>query len=73
MGDYPLMSFEEIKRQAVGFLFGLSITVIAAVAGDLSGIASFAQVSLAGLGVTAVRSAASFVAVFVTQMKAGGR
>lgn len=55
------MNFKEIKKQALGFAFGLGITVVAAVAGDLSGIASFEQVSLAGLGVTAVRSGASFI------------
>ena len=73
MGDYPLMSFVEIIRQAKGLVYGLGITIVAAVAGDLSTIASFEQISLAGLGVTAVRSGASFVVSFFTKMNAGGK
>ena len=61
------MDWEEIGKQALGFAFGLGITVVAAVAGDLTDIASFEQVSLAGLGVTAVRSGASFVALAFTK------
>ena len=77
---YPTLSAEEknmdwteIGKQTLGFMFGLGVTVVAAVAGDLSGIASFEQISLAGLGVTAVRSGASFVVAFFTQMNAGGK
>ena len=73
VGDYPLMSFEEIMRQAKGLVYGLGITVVVAMAGDLADIASFEQVSLAGLGLTAVRSGASFVVSFFTKMNEGGK
>ena len=82
MGDFPLMSFAEIKKQALGFAYGLGVTVGLATLGELAvqlnavnlpGWAAFSGLSVAGLSVTAARSAVSFATAFFTQMKAGGK
>jgi hypothetical protein len=51
------------RREIVHTLFALSVTVVVAVCAELMDIASFREVSAAGLAVTAVRSLAT--AVFV--------
>lgn len=50
-----------IKREALHTAFAVAVTVVVAVAADLTGIQSFKDVSLAGLGVTALRSVATAV------------
>lgn len=50
-----------VKREALHMAFAVAVTVAVAVAADLTGIESFADVSLVGLGVTATRSLATAV------------
>ena len=73
MNEFPALSFDQVKNQALGFVYGLGVTVALALAGELSGVESFEHISLAGLGLTAARSAASFVTLFFTQRNVGGR
>lgn len=73
MSEFPALSFDEIKKQAIGFAYGAAVTVLVAVATDLSGIAGFEKVTLAGLGLTATRSLASFVVAFFTTRNSGGK
>ncbi len=73
MGEFPALSFDQVKNQALGFVYGLGVTVVLAVAADLSGLTSFQNLSLVGMGLTALRSTASFVTLFFTQRNSGGR
>ena len=58
----PDSSFrEKILPQIIGFLFGVAVSVLVAVAGELADIESLADISLAGLAITAIRSAATAV------------
>ena len=52
---------EKIVPQIVGFLLGVLVSVLVGVAGELADIESLADISLAGLAVTAIRSAATAV------------
>lgn len=73
MNEFPALSFDQLKGQALGFLYGCAVAVGLAVAGELSGVESFENIGLAGLGLTAMRSAASFVVLFITQRNVGGK
>ena len=82
MGEFPVLSFDQVKEQALGFTYGLAVTVGLATlaeasvqvnAVDLPGWAAFGGLSLAGLVVTAVRSAVSFATLYFTQRNLGGR
>jgi hypothetical protein len=55
------MTWNDARRQALGFLFGVAVSVLAGVAADLAGIEALRDISLAGLAVTAVRSTATAV------------
>ena len=58
------------STQFKGLLYGVLVTVVVAVATDLSGIQDFKDVGVTGLGLTAVRSAASFVIATLTAERA---
>lgn len=73
MGEFPALSFDQIKSQALGFVYGCGVVVVLALAGELSDVESFENIGLAGLGLTALRSAASFVTLFFTQRNVGGK
>lgn len=73
MGEFPALNFDQLKGQALGFVYGCAVAVGLAVAIELSGVESFENVSLAGVGLTALRSAASFVTLFFTQRNIGGK
>ena len=51
----------EFIKQALGFTFGVVVAVAVGVAGQLTGIESLEDISLAGLAVTAIRSASTAV------------
>ena len=51
--------------------FAIVVAVAVAVASDLAGIASFEDVSLTGLGVTAVRSLATAIVTLGSRYLAG--
>ena len=51
------------RREILHTACALALTVVVAVAADLTDIASFSEVSIAGLAVTAVRSLATAVIV----------
>ena len=73
MGEFPILSFDQVKKQALGFAYGCAVTVGLAVAGELSEVESFENIGIAGLGLTALRSGASFVVLFFTQRNVGGK
>ncbi len=73
MGEFPALSFDQVKGQALGFVYGLGVVVVLALAGELSNVESFEDIGLAGLGLTALRSTASFVNLFFTQRNVGGK
>ncbi len=52
---------EKIVPQIIGFAFGVIVAVVVAVAGELADIESLEDISLAGLAITVVRSAATAV------------
>lgn len=52
---------EYLKKEALHTAFAIGVTVLVAVAGDLTDIASFKDISLTGLGVTAVRTLATVI------------
>ena len=51
----------DIKEQVNGFVFGVVVSVLVAVAGSLTGVESLADSSLAGITGTGIRSAATAV------------
>jgi ABC-type uncharacterized transport system permease subunit len=53
------MTWEDAQRQAAGLLFGVAVSVLVGVAAELARIETLRDVSLAGLAVTVVRSAAT--------------
>ena len=55
-----------VAKEISHLLFGVTVTVVVAVAGELTEIASFEEVSLAGLAVMGVRSFATAVIVVLT-------
>jgi hypothetical protein len=55
------MTWNDAQRQALGFLFGVAVSVLAGVAAELAGIETLRDISLAGLAVTALRSMATAV------------
>ncbi|MBI4571111.1 MAG: hypothetical protein HY723_04115, partial [Chloroflexi bacterium] len=55
------MTWNDAQRQALGFLFGVAVSVLAGLAADLAGIETLRDISLAGLAVTALRSTATAV------------
>ncbi len=54
-----LLTRNQVRDQALGLAFGVGVSVAVGVAGSLAGIESLQDVSLAGLAVTAIRSAAT--------------
>ena len=60
------------SAQFKGLIYGVLVTVVVAVATDLAGIQDFKDVGVTGLGLTAVRSAASFVIATLTAERASG-
>ncbi len=58
------------STQFKGLLYGAAVAVAVAVATDLAGIQDFKEVGLTGLGLTAVRSAASYILATLTSERA---
>ena len=54
---------EYTRREILHTAFALGVTVLVAVAAELAEIASFREVTVAGLAVTAVRSLATAIVV----------
>ena len=82
MGDFPMLSKDELLRQLKGLAYGVGMAVTVAVLAELQRQlggnlapewASFKNVSLAGLALTAVRSAGSAGLVWFTQKNTGGK
>ena len=59
------------KTEILHTAFAIVVAVAVAVASDLAGIASFEDVSLTGLGVTAVRSLATAIVTLGSRYLAG--
>lgn len=55
------MNWDEVRRETLGFLLGVAVSVLVGVAGELAGVQSLQEISLTGLVVTAIRSAATAV------------
>ena len=60
-----------VKQETLHTAFAIVVAVAVAVASDLAGIASFEDVSLTGLGVTAVRSLATAIVTLGSRYLAG--
>ena len=82
MGEFPILSFDQVKKQALGFAYGCGVTVGLATlaevsvqlnAVDLPGWAAFSGLSLAGIVATAARSAVSFATLYFTERNVGGK
>ncbi len=61
-----------LTKEALHTAFAVAMTVVVAVAADLMGIQSFKDVSLAGLGVTALRSFATAIVSLGSRYVASG-
>lgn len=67
-----MLTWEELRKHGLGFAFGVGVSVLVGVASDLVGIGSLEDVTVAGLAVTAIRSAASaVVALYASRVPRG--
>lgn len=82
MGEFPALSFDQVKKQALGFAYGCAVTVGLATLGEVSvqlnafnlpGWAAFSGLSVAGIAATAARSAVSFANLYFTERNIGGK
>lgn len=62
---------EYLSREALHTAFAVAVTVIVAVAAQLTDIQGFEEVSLAGLAVTAVRTLATAIVTLGSRYIAG--